>query len=150
MLLFPLIMTTRTLLMITTEYQCRCCHTYNLQKMGDQIVDIGEWNNDLIQVSTNYFFIRIFIAWPCYYHASYDEKGSSIFFIILLKKEEKNIYCTGCNIHIKEETDTFHLPVNLFHIILYIYIRFISISTVCTRWIIILVSPQHVYYYLHF
>ena len=34
MLLFPLIMTTRTLLMITsTEYQCRCCHTYNLQKM---------------------------------------------------------------------------------------------------------------------
>ena len=24
--------------MITTEYQCRCCHTYNLQKMGDRVI----------------------------------------------------------------------------------------------------------------
>ena len=43
MLLFPLIMTTRTLLMITTEYQCRCCHTYNLQKMGDIVTSYSRY-----------------------------------------------------------------------------------------------------------
>ena len=42
MLLFPLSMTTRTL-MITTEYQCRCCHTYNLQKMGDIVTSSSRY-----------------------------------------------------------------------------------------------------------